>query len=235
MYDITIVLYEYTEILLGKRKNYSDNFFNEIRMNNEQNAIEFIRMATKAFLRCNNLDAARATVTPSVIKQMKLDTIINHIKRPRYVYPEDWDEYVLARVFDDKFNTEKWIAAQLCKRISKGSLNRFPKFYMNENLGLIRSQYCLRYFISMDIPDMKIIDLYRYSTSAGFSVFLKKRLLFNVKGKLYSSPVEFMHLAINRQLREDILYYMYEALYYLEFQTCLEFNSNKLTEGGCRP
>lgn len=225
MFDLTIVLYEYTEILLGKRKNYSDNFFDESRTNNEQNAINFIRTVTKTFLRCNTLEAAKATITPEILKRMRLDTIVNHIRRPRYVLPEDWNLYVLARIYSNKFNTEKWIAGQLCSRIRNRTISKFPKFYMNENSGLVRSQYCLRYFISTDLPHMKIIDLYRFSTTTKFSIFLKERLLLNVKGKLYESPVEFMHNAIVAQQQEEAFYHMYETLYFLESPASLEYVS----------
>ena len=45
MFDIAIVLYEYSEILMGVRRNYSINFFDSgNREEDEENIAKFVRL-----------------------------------------------------------------------------------------------------------------------------------------------------------------------------------------------
>lgn len=221
MFDIKIVLYEYTEILLGKRKNFSINFFDG--KEDEENAITFVRSVAKTFLGCNNLRAAQATITPNVLSKMKLDSTVIHIKRPRFILREDKNDYILAKIFTDNFDSERWIANRLCKRIQNGTLTKYPKFYMNEYAGLKRSQYCLHYFLITEFTNKKIIDLYRFSASLQFTQFLRQRLLLNVKAKFYSSPVEYLHESMDIQSQEDAYFHLYDTLYKLGFNGDLGF------------
>ena len=162
MFHVTTVLYEYTEILLGQRRNYSINFFHSgSSEEDEENAVKFIRTAVRAFLRCYSLEAAYATVTPALIKRMKLETAMNHIHVPQFVLPGKRTEYRIARVFQPGFNKEHWIAAQLCEGIIQKKVTKFPKFYMSDFEGYERAKQCLNYFVrhDMNMALIRICDL----------------------------------------------------------------------------
>lgn len=215
LFDLSIVMYEYTEILTGKRKNYSDNFFKGNKIEGEKNAILFIRAVANTFLQCHSLEVALATITPQVLKQMKLDVIASNIKRPRFVVAQDRNEYVLTKIFSENMDQEKWIANRLCMRVLDKSLVKFPKSYMEGEEGLKRSQYCLRYFLMDAFPNTEISDLYRISTTPEFTKFLQDRLLLNVRMKMYDSPVEYLHASLPDEAKDDALFHMYEVLYFV--------------------
>lgn len=231
MFDETIFLYDYTEILLGKKKNYSNNFFSEGARENEFNAVQLIRTVTKTFLKCNSLAAARETITPEILRKLKLDTVIPYIRRPKFIPAEDKDAYVLARIYTNNFNVEQWTAYNFCRRIRDGTLEKFPKYYMNDAIGKVRAQYCLWYFIMKDYPFSKVIDLYRFASSKEFETFLKKNHLLSVMLKQYRPPVEFMHDAIPKEHQSTLLCQMYGALQQLGYSRNLSCYSEK-EEGG---
>ena len=216
MFDITIILYEYTEILLGKRKNYSDNFFDHSDEENEQNAIEFIRIVAKAFLRCRSIEAARNTINPTVLKTMQLDKIAAFIQVPKNVYILDRTAYMTDRIFTDNFNAEQWIADHLCMRITSGDLSKFPKHYMRNETGMKRAIYCLRYFLTLEMPSKTIPELYAFAITPEFRAFLKRHLLLNTCMRIFDSPLEFLHETLDEQYQNTALYELYRGVCELE-------------------
>ncbi len=218
MFHVTTVLYEYTEILLGQRRNYSINFFHSgSSEEDEENAVKFIRTAVRAFLRCYSLEAAYATVTPALIKRMKLETAMNHIHVPQFVLPGKRTEYRIARVFQPGFNKEHWIAAQLCEGIIQKKVTKFPKFYMSDFEGYERAKQCLNYFVrhDMNMALIRICDLYMFSATPQFNTFLRDRLLQNVRIRFFDSPVEFLHESLSEDCQNDAYYHMYETIYFV--------------------
>ena len=218
MFHVTTVLYEYTEILLGQRRNYSINFFHSgSSEEDEENAVKFIRTAVRAFLRCYSLEAAYATVTPALIKRMKLETAMSHIHVPQFVLPGKRTEYRIARVFQPGFNKEHWIAAQLCEGIIQKKVTKFPKFYMSDFEGYERAKQCLNYFVrhDMNMALIRICDLYKFSATPQFNTFLRDRLLQNVRIRFFDSPVEFLHESLSEDCQNDAYYHMYETIYFV--------------------
>lgn len=214
MFDLSIVLYEYTEILMGVRRNYSVNFFESgNKEKDEDNIVRFVRLAVKIFLRCRSPEAAAATVTPTLLKTLKLHTIVNHIQVPRYVLPQEKDQYRLDRIFQDDFNKEQWIAFHLCEGILNGTVSKYPKYYMNDYEGYERAKYCLSYFLQKLLPLYRVVDLYRFSATPEFNSFLRNRLLQNVRMKMFDSPVEYLHESLPPECQNEAYYHMYEALY----------------------
>lgn len=214
MFDIAIVLYEYSEILMGMRRNYSINFFDSgNREEDEENIVKFVRLAVRIFLRCRNLEAASATVTPELLKKLKLDAIVNHIQVARYVLPANKMQYRLDRIFEKDFDKEQWIAYQLCEGILNGDVGKYPKYYMNDYEGYERAKHCLSYYIKKLMPTYRVIDLYRYSTTPEFNTFLRNRLLQNVRMKLFDTPVEYMHEVLPPDCQNEAYLHIYEALY----------------------
>ena len=226
MFDMSIVLYEYTEILLGKRKNYSDTFFRQ-GPDDEKHAIEFIRTIARSLLRCRTLEAAHQSISPEIMETLKLDKILSVISVPKSVHREDRQTYLIDKIFSTDFNEEKWIAEHLCERIIKGKLKKFPKYYMNEELGFRRARFCLHYLLNREMPEKTIPQLYQVSITPAFRIFLKERLLLNVCLRIFDLPVEFVHDAIDDEYQDPPFFKMYrmisrldpEGRYALQFST----------------
>ena len=216
MFDLAITLYEYTDILLGKRKNYSDNFLENSADDGEQKAIALVRAAARAFLRCRTPEAARHTITPELLKKMKLDRVANCISVPKEVDPGDRNIYIIDKIFIKNFDEEKWIADHLCDRIEAGTLKKFPKHYLSEAEGIRRATYCLKRFIEIEFPGKRIFDLYRYATTQEFRDFLKSHLLLNTCMKLYDSPIEFLQDTIPEEYQDPDAYYYFKTIWYLD-------------------
>ena len=154
--DLTIVLYEQTEIILGNRKNYSDAYFDKSPEENEKNAIAFIRLMVKTFLHCRSLEAAKKTVLMEDLENLELKRVIQYVRVPKFVEANEKDEYLTAKIFTPGFDSEEWVAEKLCKRIENNTLKIFPKYYIAEEAGRLRAAYCLRYFVARELSYMTI-------------------------------------------------------------------------------
>ena len=210
---LSLLLLEYTEILVGNQKNYSDDYFNGSRGSNEKLAIQFVRYVAHVYFQCDNLEAARATFSKKLFSDMKLDKIIHYIHVPAFVDTADRTDYIIDKIFTNSFDSEKWIATRYCKRILEGTVNKFPKNYMLEDAGIQRACFCLRYFLTCEFPTASPASLYAFAAGTKFRIWLKDRFLSNTCAKLFSSPVDFLHIALPDNMQDDMLHMIYNAVY----------------------
>ena len=215
-FDITVVLYEYTEILTGMRRSFSMDFFDGTKDENEKHAIRTIRIVTRSFLRCTSLAVARETITVDLLKKMKLQRLLAQIQVPPYVASTFKDEYLIAKIYSNGFDEEPWTLARMCERIIGGDMKKFPKRYMEEADGMRRAEFCLRYFLNHDYPLWSGRQLYMFACTPEFREYLRLHLLHNVCSRLYSTPVEYVHNALPKDLRDDMFFRLREAVYKLD-------------------
>lgn len=214
MSDVSIILFEHTEIMTGMRQAFSMNFFESGNSaEDERIVIEFLRLAVKIFLRCPSLEAAHTTVTYDLLKRLKLASVLKHIRVPKYVLQSNRNRYRLDRVFSKTFNSERWVADQLCDGILRGVVSKYPKNYMSDYAGYERAKYCLSYHVQRMMPFYGILDLYQFSSTPEFNTFLKARFLQNVRMKLFDSPVEYLHESLPEGRRNESYFHVYDTLY----------------------
>lgn len=217
MEQLTFLLFEYTEILLGNQKNYSDNYFTGSKSSNEALAIAFIREVAHIFLQCDNLETARLTFNAKVFQKMHLDKIIIYINVPSYVDEADVPDYIVNKVFTKYFDEERWIAIRHCERIMHGTITKFPKNYMQEDAGVQRACFCLRYFLTREYPSTSPTMLYRFSAGPEFRLWMKQHCLSNTCFKLFASPVDYMDAALPESMRSHALCLLYRAICSLSY------------------
>ena len=217
MFDMTIMVYEYTQILCGNQKNYSENYFDESKEQNEEHAVDFLRFVAKSFLRCPTMEAAHNTMTPELMDKMKLGKLIQYINVPKAVPPHYRYQYVIDRVFLREFDTEIWVSNCLCECVRSGAITKFPKYYMEEELGRRRAGTCLRYFLKLDMPGKTIPQMYQYSCKSEFREYLKKQLLLNFCQRTYLAPIDYLHDALSDDQKDETFYHFYRSLMNLNF------------------
>ena len=215
MNTLRVLLCEYTEILVGNRHTYSGSFFQGSAYENEQLAINFVRLVAKTFLRCDNPQAAIATMNEELVAKMHLDKMLKYIQTPDYLEASDIFDYDIARIFTPHFNAADWSAHRFCEQIVRGEMKKFPKYYMTEIKGMERASLCLRYFLSIDKPGLTVEQCYRYAACPDFQRMLHKRLLWNVCMKQFGDPLTFMHMSLGTEMCSRSWYCVYTYMYKL--------------------
>lgn len=212
MDTLSLLFLEYTEILIGNQKNYTDDYFCGTKSANKRLAIQFVRTVARVYFQCDNLAAARVTFNEQVFKAMKLDKILQYIHVPTYVDRVDRTDYIINLIFTNNFDSELWVATRYCERVVAGTIVRFPKNYMLGDSDTWRSCFCLRYFLTYDFPTMSPMQLYAFAASTKFRPWLQEHFLTNSCTKLFSSPVEYLHMSLPENMRSDILFMIYDAV-----------------------
>ena len=215
MDDLLILLFEYTEILIGNRKNYADYYFGGTDKNNEKLAIEFVRLVAKIFLNVHDLRAGLA-IPVSLLEYMKLSPVLSQINVPNHVDKDDRDAYLISKIFDPDFDSEKWLCRQFCQRINDGTLEKIPKYYLADEMAPERACMCLRNFLFEDLPQASSFELYRFAASKEFRTYLKKKRLSAIVFKLFTNPVRYMHCALPADMKNPLLYKIYQAVFLVD-------------------
>lgn len=215
MNDLLILLYEYTEILLGNRKNYADYFFTGTDKRKENLAIEFVRLVAKIFLNVQD-QRAGLSIPVSLLWYMKLGPILSQINVPKHVLKDDHDAYLIAKIFDPDFDSEKWICRKFCQRINDGTLGKIPKYYLADEMAADRACMCLRNFLFEDYPQLDSFDLYRFAASKEFRSYLKEKRLSAIVYKLFTTPVRYIHCALPSDMKDPLIYKIYQAVYLVD-------------------
>lgn len=201
-----ILLLEYTEIMLGNKRHFTEDYFSGNSAMSEARAISFIRLVFKVYLQCDSLQQVKNIFCLDLIKRMKLTNVVNEIRVPEYIEACDRVDFIAARVFSKNLDPERWAAERYCNRILDGSLFKFPRNYMDGDAGYGRACYCLRYFLRLEKPGATALDLLYYSTTSDFRLWLQDRLLSNVCAKYFETRVDYMYDSLPDDMKFDILY-----------------------------
>lgn len=211
-----MLLLEYTEIMLGNKRHFSEDFFNGRTGASEERIVSFIRLVAKVYLQCDNFQQARCVFDADLVKKLKLDNIVREIRVPDYIDTHDRMDFIAARVFLKKFDPERWAMEHYCQRVLDGSLAKFPRNYMDGEIGLGRACYCLRYFLKLERPGSSALDLLHFSTLPEFRTWLQKHFLMNVCAKYYDTRVDYMYDSLPDDMKIDILYMICKTKYLMD-------------------
>ena len=121
------LLYEYEELMLNKRKMFSNSFFNNTMVSNEANAIEILKFAFEIFLKWTPEEAFRY-LTPEIAKKMRFDVLYPYIEFPCEINIEK-DLFYLAHLAYPKRNKIDKVALvlKIYQGILSGENKKFPK------------------------------------------------------------------------------------------------------------
>lgn len=214
-----ILLLEYTEIMLGNKTHFSDDFFSGNSPASEEKVIDFVRLVAKVYLQCTTAQQAKLIFTQDMIRKMHLLGIIKEIRVPDFIDAHDRMDFITAKIFSKNLNAEKWAAEHYCNRVLDGSLVKFPRNYMDGEVGYSRACYCLRYFLKLEKPGASALDLLYMSVNPKFRAWLQSHYLLNVCGKYFDSRVDFMYEALPEDMKIDILFMLCKTRYLFDKTT----------------
>ena len=206
---------EYDEILLDHRKTFSVSHFGE---NTEEdvdyNAKTVVRYAFDTYLRWPR-PVLEKRLTMQILEKLKLQNVIKYLRLP-IEYDKEGDLfYLVSYVYDRYLPGLRLRTLHLYEKVLMGKVQKFPKEYFSGLDGIRRALVCLNYVVNQEYPYATAEELYELSSSKRWKSFLQKTKLQPVWKPLFSSPVDYLHLALPSENQSDFLSHYYEYLYFL--------------------
>lgn len=204
------VIYEYENILLGKKKAFSSTYFELSDDQNEQLALAIFRHAITRYLRWTPTQV-RECFDWTIIYRMKLNSLMKYIQFPNES-DEEKDLYVLHdKLYPQKFKPMlKDVTVSVYNRVLSGERAKFPKGYFEGSNGLYRSLICFQHMITLMPPFDSPESMYKFFASPKGTVALKKYRLTIVCNSIYETPIDYLHAALPKEYRDEFLYRMYK-------------------------
>lgn len=204
-------LYEYENILLGKKPSFSGYFFQSDAEKNEKKALYIIQFALRYYLRwtpqqiCEYLDW-------KVINCMKLESLMKYIRFPPEMSARDDIFIIKGKLYPHLVPlNEKEIALKVYKRVLEKDLYKFPKEYLSgDAVGMYRAIVCFQYMLTQIEPFSNVEEIYKYFASSKGSKLLKKYRLNVACVSMFDYPIDFLHEALPKDQRNDFWYHYYK-------------------------
>ncbi len=203
------IIYEYEEVLLGKKAIICLDFFQKnAKELNEKQALAVFRYAFEVYLRWSPIQI-RENITKELLEKMKLTQLIRYLQFPAEINPEK-DCYYIANIMypylldiDFKKNVLHVFKESLKNK------EKLPKEFLSEAIGEIRANICMQYILSEKMYFETTEELYYYFYSKKGIQELKKYKLYGAIGNFYNSPLEFMHFSLPQAQKNEFLYHYY--------------------------
>lgn len=207
---ISDVIYEYENILLGKKRGFGSTYFDLPDEQNEQLALAVFHHAIKHYLRWTQRQVEEC-LDWNVITRMKLNSLMKHIK-----FPVESDKEKELNILIDKLYPKRHKSAlkgptlSVYRKILAGERAKFPKGYFDGTEGMYRSIICFQYMITRMKPFENVEDMYKFFATSKGSATLKKYKLSIVSNSLYETPIDYLHVSLPSEYRNDFLYYIHK-------------------------
>lgn len=213
-----IILYEYEDVLMGKRKGFTVAFTDSVESNRKAAGIIW-RYAIENLLGWT-VDQALIYLNHDLVKALKLDKTYCEIGY-EYNTKKFFDyRYILQYAFPEKINYDvEEDARSEYERINRTGKyehekgpQKFHKNYFVGPEGVIRAAVVLDCAIKGYLSHLDVYELYRFfGAKKTANEWLKKRNLeVNVKS-LYKTPLEYLHYSLPENSQNNI-YYINEYL-----------------------
>lgn len=207
---ISDVIYEYENILLGKKKNFTTTYFELSAEQNEKTALLVFHHAIKHYLRWNQKQVEEC-LDWNVIRRMRLCTLMKYIRFPAESDREK-DLYILYNKLYPRRSRAglKEPTISVYKRVLSGERTKFPKGYFDGIEGMYRSLICFQYMITLLKPFNNVDEMYKFFASNRGTAALKKHKLSIVCNTIYETPIDYLHTALPSEHRNVFLFNMYK-------------------------
>lgn len=205
------VLFEYENILLGKKAGFSSYFFQGDADKNEKKALYVIKFALRYYLKWTP-EMTCQYLTWKIIKCMKLDSLMKYIKFPPEMSARDDIFIVKGKLFPNivKLN-EKEITLKVYKRVLEKDLYKFPKEYLlGDTMGNYHALVCFGYMLTQIPPFESTADMYKFFASSRGPKLLKKYRLNVACVSMFDHPIDFLHEALPKSQRDEFWYKYYK-------------------------
>ena len=204
------VIYEYENILLGKKKGFASTYFEYSPEQNEQTALLVFHHAINSYLKWTPRQVEER-FNWKIIHRMKLHTLMKHIQFPPESDPKK-DLFILYGKLYPQNNKSalKDLTISMYNRILSGERSKFPKGYFDSTEGLYRSIICFQHMLTLMKPFDSTASLYKCFASNKGTAALKKYKLSLVCNAIYETPIDYLHTSLPKDCRDDYLYHMYK-------------------------
>lgn len=204
------IIYEYEQILLGRKQKYIYSFVGADTQK-ERAAGIILNYAITKILRWTP-EMAKANLTFTIIKDLQLEPVIKNLGIKAKKLDSLCVQKILSAAFPDDvhFNFDKQtieIYKQLIGLDPENSLSECPKGFFSDEDGLRRAAVCLIYAISISLYSKTARELYDFFASSECESWLDKMKLANNAKRLYDSPLDYFHYSIPIKNRNYIYYY----------------------------
>lgn len=208
-------IYEYEQILLGKRKTFSAFLFGISEEEDTKHALEVCRYGLEKILNWQPT-MTRDYFDTDIAKRLKLLPAIEHIAFPPELNPEKDYFYIIHRLYPQlvHFDTRQ-ARMHLYEALGqKGSGKKhFPKGYFQGPHGPARAADCLLYVLKNYCTYDSIEDLYSFfGNPSKANQFLKQYQLYLPCNNLYEYPVDFLHASLGSKYRINFLHEYYHFI-----------------------
>ena len=199
----SMILFEYEDVLMGKRKNFEVAFTNSVEENRKTAGIIW-RYAIEKLLHWTP-EQALIYLDQKIVNALKLNLTYCRIKYEystkkffdfrfilQYAFPE-----VIKYDLEENARSEYERVAKLGKWENDTEQYKFHKNYFSGPEGLKRASVVLNYAISIDLADLNTYELYKFfANKRKATLWLSKREIeVNVKS-LYKTPLEYLHYSL---------------------------------------
>lgn len=204
------VIYEYENILLGKKKNFATTYFELSDEQNERTALAVFHHAINNYLRWTPKQVEEC-LDWTVIKRMKLLSLMKYIR-----FPSESDRETDLFILYDKLYPVKTKSSlkeptiSVYKRILAGERIKFPKGYFDGVKGMYRTLICFQYMITLMKPFDSPAEMYKFFASNRGTAALKKYKLNIVCNAIYETPIDYLHAALPQEHKDQYLFYFYK-------------------------
>jgi hypothetical protein len=207
-------IYEYEEVLTGKKQDFSVSFKGTPR----ENRIEvgnIWRYAVHNILKWDCQQAAEY-LTDDIVDKLLLNKTFVGIDFDRgHTYISDY-RFVLQYAFpnevkfDERAQTiaEYEHVAKLGKWSGSKEPYKYPKrFFLNQE-GIRRAEILLRYAINTYLSDCSVYELYEFfADDVRATYWLQRKKLGTPIKLIYDNPLEYLHASLPAALRDNMAYH----------------------------
>lgn len=209
-------IYEYEQMLIGKKGSIDSDIFRYSALGNEALAIYMFKYAFENIMHWTPKEAYYG-FNANVAELLKLKHLIKYIIFPPEFDPETDYYFVVAKVYPGIIKVDvRERTLQLYQQLLDGKIKKFPKRFLEGRDGEMRALFCLKYAIQTYGTFKNVKDMYRaFSENDGID-FLKKVKLHQPCTVLFDTPVDFLHssFSANDQKYNEFLYAMYKFRLY---------------------
>lgn len=211
------LLYEYDNILIGKKNVYSDIYFKKNKANSQKNALAVMRYAFTRYLRWTP-EAISEKMTKQIMIKLHLQPLMKYID-----YPVEYDKerdyfYLVSLVFGSKL-TMRDQTIHIYEEILSGRRRKYPIDYFLGSDGMVRAGLCLQYVVSNFLYFTSANDMYSFFACEEGYVCLRKYRLLNACRESFDTPVDFLHFALPLSQRNMFFFYYYKFKFLKEMMT----------------
>ena len=207
---ISDIIYEYENILLGKKKNFSTTYFELSPEQNERNALLIFHHAISTYLKWSPKQVEEC-LDYEIIRRMKLSPLLRYIQFPAESDREKDIYIIVGKLYPEKRKQGlKGPTLTVYKRLLSGERAKFPKGYFDGTQGFFRSLICFQYMITLMKPFDNVGDMYKLFASNRGTAMLKKYKLNIVCNMIYETPVDYLHAALPTEHKDCYLFNMYK-------------------------